>query len=726
MPNPYSHSNAQPLHSHESPLLHIQVGLPIPPADLSAPASSINTASAHPTAPASTPPTIECVSTPQPTLPDQKQPFIALLRAILREDTILPHEIAATLSGPLVEITHRLHRALAQQGLPDFWRIYHLYGEMYPILLDWRVLIDPSLAMTLPPPPPSAPLTRVHEEPLGPPPTPEVPDLSRDPADLSASAPNSSSPSLNGIAPYAPPYREAENPEEKPLAGVKEPVGTGAGVLEEVGPLVGVRGQEPELAGKHDHPTSPPINLHELHQTLINVLQQRVASLSQQANPSPKEDLAPPHKKNLKAEGPPLGPPQTPEVPDLSRDPADLSASALNSSSPSLNGAASHLQPPPPTSQSPIPDKSRQPSLPSPKSPAQSKPAIGASASAPTGKPPIGTRVSDVQDVSLQWLWKPRLPIGKIIMLDGAPGLGKSLLLLDLIARVTTGRPMPDGAPCLPGRVLLINSEDGLADTIKPRLVRAGADISRVISLGLVPDRFSDGRSYQRPFHLSQDLLKLAEALALHRPRLLVIDPLTAIAIGHDLSNETSVRKMLEPIQALVEHFHVACVIVRHLTKNASVESLLYRGTGSIALIGVARGGFVVARDPYDETRCLLVHTKNNLGKHMDALTYRVLSDEADDRPYILWGESINISEYELLSRPPKEKPSSATAEVLQLLTEHSPNPLSVSTIVKELGLQRNTIDAGIFRLVRQKKIKKHLTQRGHYYVETTSALPPL
>src|SRR5438270_421749 len=98
----------------------------------------------------------------------------------------------------------------------------------------------------------------------------------------------------------------------------------------------------------------------------------------------------------------------------------------------------------------------------------------------------LGTLLSDIKTEQLHWLWEKRIPRGKLITLDGDPGLGKSLLTLDLAARITTGRPVPDGTPGVQGSVILIAPEDAATDTIKPRVEAAGGDPSHIRPLILL------------------------------------------------------------------------------------------------------------------------------------------------------------------------------------------------------------------------------------------------
>jgi RecA-family ATPase len=101
---------------------------------------------------------------------------------------------------------------------------------------------------------------------------------------------------------------------------------------------------------------------------------------------------------------------------------------------------------------------------------------------------PVGKLLSEVKPESVWWLWPGRLPLGKLAVLDGDPGLGKSAVTLDLAARVSAGLDLPDGGRCGPAGVVLLSAEDGLADTIRPRLDAAGADTERIVALSTVAD----------------------------------------------------------------------------------------------------------------------------------------------------------------------------------------------------------------------------------------------
>jgi putative DNA primase/helicase len=241
--------------------------------------------------------------------------------------------------------------------------------------------------------------------------------------------------------------------------------------------------------------------------------------------------------------------------------------------------------------------------------------------------------LSQVRASPVDWLWPGRIPFGQFTILDGDPGLGKSTLLLDLAARLTTARPMPDEPdpsstadflrPRGPASVVLLSAEDGLAETIRPRLEAAGADLTRVAAVPYLPTR--PGEDVLR---IPRDLGPLARLIRRRGARLLIVDPLLAFLEPRvNAHSDQMIRLQLMRLAVLAELRATAVVLVRHLTKQAS-RTPLYRGGGSIGLIGSARSGLLVAHDPDDPSgaRRLLVATKSNLGPPPPALAYRLVT----------------------------------------------------------------------------------------------------
>jgi RecA-family ATPase len=194
-------------------------------------------------------------------------------------------------------------------------------------------------------------------------------------------------------------------------------------------------------------------------------------------------------------------------------------------------------------------------------------------------------RVADVPRERVTWLWPDYLPAAKVVVLDGDPGLGKSTVVADLAARITVGKPMPDGSGGGdPRAVVLASAEDGLADTIRPRLELAGADLTRVAVIEAV--ELPEGRT--APLELPGDLEALEAVVRDVRARLVTIDPLVAFLAGTVNANrDQDVRRALHPVKDMAERTGAAILVVRHLRK-AATDSAVQRGGGSIGIIGAA------------------------------------------------------------------------------------------------------------------------------------------
>ena len=255
----------------------------------------------------------------------------------------------------------------------------------------------------------------------------------------------------------------------------------------------------------------------------------------------------------------------------------------------------------------------------------------------------IVTRLSDVEPEAVRWLWPGRIALGKVTIVSGDPGLGKSFLTLDLARRVSLGLPWPDSAESAApiGSTLLLSAEDGLADTIRPRLDAMNADVSRIYALETA--RRADGSL--TPFSLKDDLPMLEEMLqTLADCRLIVIDPVTAYLGETDDHKNSQVRGLLAPLSDLAGRHGVAVVLVSHLNKSSGGKAL-YRSMGSLAFMAAARSGFVVVRDRDDPRSRLFLPVKNNLGAEAPGLSYTL------DSGLLSWREgSISLTADEAMA----------------------------------------------------------------------------
>lgn len=235
----------------------------------------------------------------------------------------------------------------------------------------------------------------------------------------------------------------------------------------------------------------------------------------------------------------------------------------------------------------------------------------------------IGILISEVETEQVRWLWRNRIPLGKLTILDGDPDLGKSAIALDLAARVSRRRPMPDGDPGEAGGVVLLSAEDGLGDTIRPRLEAAGADLSRIAAISTIPDG-----AVERAPEIPRDVAHIEAEVRRLGARLAVIDPLTAFLAGEVNSRiDQDVRRALVPLARMAERTGAAVLVIRHLNKMAGGNPL-YRGGGSIGIVAAARSGLLAARDPNEADMRVLASTKNNLGPAPPSLAYRLVGAE--------------------------------------------------------------------------------------------------
>jgi hypothetical protein len=233
---------------------------------------------------------------------------------------------------------------------------------------------------------------------------------------------------------------------------------------------------------------------------------------------------------------------------------------------------------------------------------------------------PVGTSMADIEPERVTWFWNRRIPKGKVTILDGNPGMGKSLILYDLAARATVGAQLPDGQPLERGAALIVSAEDGAADTIVPRFIAAGGDTSRARILGS-----------NEPFIIPDDLDKLERAIKQTGATFVAIDPIMSFLSDSVNSNrDQDVRRALQPLVDIAARTDAAIVICRHLNKSSGGETI-YRGQGSIGFIGIVRSGLVVGRHPETDGVFILAGQKHNLSKPPESLAYTITELSPDD-----------------------------------------------------------------------------------------------
>ena len=273
----------------------------------------------------------------------------------------------------------------------------------------------------------------------------------------------------------------------------------------------------------------------------------------------------------------------------------------------------------------------------------------------------------------VDWLWNGWLARGKLHILAGAPGTGKTTLALALAATVTTAGRWPDGTRCPhAGDVVIWSGEDDPADTLVPRLLASGADLRRVHFVGDV--KGADGA---RPFDPARDVALLMTALERVRPVLLIADPVVS-AIPGDSHKNAEVRRALQPLVDMAARLGCAMVGITHLSKGTAGRSPTERVTGSIAFSALARVVMLAAKrenpEPGEAPR-LLVRSKSNIGPDDGGIEYDLEQVEAAPGVFasrVLWAGAIEGSARELLAQaeavPDAGEPDGALGDAVAFL----------------------------------------------------------
>lgn len=269
---------------------------------------------------------------------------------------------------------------------------------------------------------------------------------------------------------------------------------------------------------------------------------------------------------------------------------------------------------------------------------------------------PVLVRLSDVTPRQVQWLWPGRIPLGKISIIAGDPGLMKSMLSLDMAARVSRGLPWPDGGNAPLGDVLLLTAEDDLDDTVRPRLDTLGADVNRITALTMIwtPEG-------ERAFNLHEHLPMLEQALT-PETRLVIIDPVLAFTGGTDTHVSAQVRGVLAPLAKLAQQTQVSVTGIIHLNKKIAGNAF-QRILASIDFSAAPRSVLLVGEDGDDPTLRHFAVVKNNLAAPAETLTYRWTDG-------FTWTGKSDLTAHQLLAAPADGEGRTALIEAKEILED--------------------------------------------------------
>ena len=242
-------------------------------------------------------------------------------------------------------------------------------------------------------------------------------------------------------------------------------------------------------------------------------------------------------------------------------------------------------------------------------------------------------RMSDVELTPVEWLWKPYLPFGKLSVLQGNPGEGKTYFAMHLAAACTNGKLLPNMERMEPFNVIYQTAEDGLGDTVKPRLIEAGADLDRVLVI--------DDSDVQ--LTLSDE--RIEKAIIENNAKLVIIDPIQAyLGADVDMNRANEVRPIFMRLGQVAQRTGCAILLIGHLNKAAGMQSL-QRGLGSIDIAAAVRSVMFIGKLKHDPTMRILTHEKSSLAPPGASLAFS-LGDEGGFR----WVGEYDITADEMLS----------------------------------------------------------------------------
>ena len=299
--------------------------------------------------------------------------------------------------------------------------------------------------------------------------------------------------------------------------------------------------------------------------------------------------------------------------------------------------------------------------------------------------------LQDVEVEAIEWLWYPYIPFGKLTIMQGDPGCGKTMAALTFAALLSTGSPLPFTEERRePMTVIYQTSEDGIGDTIKPRLITAGADCTKIKIIN------------EEKNALYFDDSRIERAIVQEQARLLILDPLSAY-VGKDVSlnQAVEVRNAFRCLYGVAQRTKCAILIIAHMNKSAGA-SALYRTNGSIDVAGAVRSILAVTKYKKSPTQRVIVPVKSNLAPVGKSILYD-LSDHID------WLEELEVDPDHLLNGwdDAPSKTEVAVTELTGLLTGKELPQKEIMKHFEDMGISQRTVENA------KKKLGVRSTKRG-------------
>lgn len=307
--------------------------------------------------------------------------------------------------------------------------------------------------------------------------------------------------------------------------------------------------------------------------------------------------------------------------------------------------------------------------------------------------------MESVKVEQIEWLLYPFIPFGKVTIIQGDPGEGKTTMVLQIIAKLTRGEPillnqksqkeaqkdseenpkqevLSQDAPMLPVNVIYQTAEDGLGDTIKPRLLAAGADCSRVL---VIDDR-------EQPLTMLD--VRLEEAIMQTKARMVVLDPIQGfLGTDVDMHRANEIRPLMKRMAVLAEKYHCAIILIGHMNKNSNGKSS-YRGLGSIDFQAAARSVLIVGRLKDEPETRVMCHVKSSLAPEGKSVAFRL-----DKETGFQWIGEYDISADDLLSGDARGQKSRIAKEfLLDILADGGMAQKKIEEEASKQGIKKKTL----------------------------------
>ena len=285
---------------------------------------------------------------------------------------------------------------------------------------------------------------------------------------------------------------------------------------------------------------------------------------------------------------------------------------------------------------------------------------------------------STIESKKVAWLWYPYIPYGKLTLLQADPGEGKSTFIINVAARLTTGEPMPESDVAGDVQTVIYQcAEDNIADTIKPRLVAAGADCSRIAFIADTEEQLT----------LEDD--RIEQAIRETKARLLIIDPLQAfMSQDGDMQSAVRVRSVLRKLANVAARYNCAVVMVGHMNKGSGGKNL-YRSLGSIDIAAISRSVLMIARDVVDPNLRYMFPVKTSLAAEGSPISFRM-----DEERGFIWEGKCTMGNSVLDAEATVSKLELARSYILDAISDEPAPAKEIIGHLSRLGVGLRTVES--------------------------------